>query len=503
MKRALFTVLLLAAACATSGGKPAADKFRQAEHGLPAATEFPDGAERTAYAAAHAHEAKGDAANGEQARGSWAQAAAGYASLAEKPAGADWRIPLLHRAAELYLRAQRWDKAAEAADALVADPHASDASKAVASRLAATAALGSAGAAVKAGQLEKLDLSPTKRDAAAHPPPGWKRVVDATDAYLSRSAADPEAKKAPADRGDRRNGITPAELALAAAEVQYAYGDSDGARRRLDAVMERWPAEAEVLEQAAPLYLGTFLARGDRSGHDAAVERLRERVAQEAARATGAKEKAALARLQDVLARARAGARFGAAERLLVDGKPAEAAQAFETVASEPGVGEPANALHNAAVAWDKAGDAAKAAQVRERIVKDHPGAPFAPDDALSLAAFLSHKGDHLRAARIYDEALARWPDSPSRCVALQNVASELDLADRPGEAAPRYLAFGKTEACAKADPNTAARALYRAGRLFEGQAKSAYGSAVALPGVADPDAKGLVSEAKRRMKGL
>ncbi len=501
-KRALLAVLLLAAGCATAG-KGAGEKFRQAEHGLPAATEFPDGPERAAYTAAHAHEAKGDAASGEQARGEWAQAAQGYAGLAEKPPTAEWRVPLRHRAAELFLRAQRWDKAFETAEVLVQDAHASDASKAVAARLAATAALGAAVAAVKAGQLEKLDLglAPAKKEPNGRAPPAtWKRVVDATDAYLARSGADPESKKPPPER---RNGVSPAELALAAAEVQVGYGDADGARRRLEAVMERWPSEAEVLEQAVPLYLGTFLARGDREGHDAAVERLREKVTQEATRAAGAKEKAALAKLQDMLSRARAGARFAAAERLLADGRAAEAAQAFEAVAAEPGVGEPANALHNAAVAWDKAGDAAKAAQVRERIAKDYPGASVAPDDTLSLAAHHSRRGDHLRSARLYDEYLARWPGSPNRCVALQNVASELDLAQRPADAAARYLAFGKDEACAKGDPNIAARALFRAGRLFEEQARAAYGGAAEFVGVADPEAKEVVSKAKRRLKGL
>jgi hypothetical protein len=82
-------------------------------------------------------------------------------------------------------------------------------------------------------------------------------------------------------------------------------------------------------------------------------------------------------------------------------------------------------------------------------------------------------------------------------------VASELDVAGRAAEAAARYLAFGGDERCAKADPAIAARALVRSGRLFEAQARAAYGSAVALPDVAEPEAKAQVSEAKKRLKGL
>lgn len=491
-RTAAATLLLLAAACATGRAKSASAPFPQAGQGLPDASELPE-AEQVAFSAAQAHEAKGDAST----PGEWAAAAAGYAGLAERPAAGAWRVPLRHRAAELFLRAQRWERAAEAAGAVVADAQANEASRAMAARLKATALLGAANAAVKAGQLEKLDLAPERKAAARPPPAAWKRVVEAADAYLGHADADPESKS-PAER---RSGVGPAELALVAAEVQYAYGEVDDARRRFEAILERWPSEPEVLEQAVPLYLATFLARGDRPGHDAAVERLRERIAAQSTRATEPAQKAAFAKALEGLSRARAGARFAAAEGLLAQGKAAEAAQAFEAVAAEPGAVDPANALHNAAVAWDQASDAARAAAVRERIVKHHADAPVAAEAAFRLAAFHSRKRDHLRAAGLYDELLRRWPASADRCLALRNVAAELDLAGRPGEAAARYLAFGTDGECAKGDPNVAARALVRAGRLFEAQAKAAYGGAVGLPGVTDPEAQGQVGEAKRRLK--
>lgn len=498
MKRALaMLVVLLAAACASV--KPAAVELRQADSGLPAATAFADGPDRAAYAAAHAHEAKGDAAGaGDPSRAEWAQAAAGYADVAERPPAAEWRVPLRHRAAELFVRAQRWDEAAKAAAALVAEPGASDVSKAMGARLAAAAAVGAAAAAVRAGQLEKLELSPV-RPGPRTPPPGWKRVVEATDAYLARSVADPEAsRRAP----DGRPGVSPPQLALAAAEVQVAYGELDDARRRLEFAIERWPSDGEVLEQAAPLVLAIDLAKGDRAGHDAELERLRARAAQEGGKAAAPRDRDAFARVQESLGRARAGSRFSDAERLAAAGKPADAARAFEALAAEPGMPEPANALHNAAVAWEKAGEPGKAAAVRERIVKEHAASKVAPEDALALADDLARKGDPAAAARAYDDYLARWPGAPGRCVALQNVASELERAGRPAEAAARYLAFGRDAACAKATPDVAARALVVAGRLFDAQAKAAYGAAVAVPGVADGEAKKMVSEAKRRMRG-
>ena len=491
---AISLLLLAGAACATAGKGP---PIHQADQGLPSASEFPDdGAERAAYTAAHAHEAKGDAAGSahDQARGEWATAATGYAELAARPAAAEWRVPLRHRAAELYLRAQRWEKGAEAAQAVVGDAHASETSRAIGARLAATAWLGAANAAVKAGQLEKLDLGLERKRAARPPPPPWKRFLDAADAYLARASADPELRRP----GDRRPSAP--ELALVAAEVQFAYGELDDARRRLEATLDRWPADPDLLEQAIPLYLATFLARGDRAGHAAAIDRLQQRIEAEAGKSP--EKKAPLGRALEALGRARAGARFSAAEDLLRQGKAADAARAFEA-AAEQGAGDAANALHNAGVAWDQAGDAVKAAAVRDRLLRTYPDAAVVAEDALRLAAFRSRQGDHAGAAQLYEDFLRRWPTSPSRCVALRNVASELDHGNRAVDAATRYLAFGKDEACAKAEPNVAARALVRAGRLSTAQAKAAYTAAAALEGVTDPEAKAQVAEAKRRLKGL
>jgi hypothetical protein len=399
----------------------------------------------------------------------------------------------LTTAAEL-LKAQRWDEAAAAAQAIVADPQASDASRAIGARLAATALLGAANAAVKAGQLEKIDLGADGKHTARPPPAAWQRVVDATDAYLARVDADPEAGRPSAEWPPSGS-----ELALVAAGVRYGYGNLDEARKRLEAVVERWSADAELVSRAVPLYLATFLAGGDQAGYAAAIDRLRKRLAAEDPQDPARKE--SLAKQLDALARARASARYAEGEDLMRAGKPAEAASAFQAAASD-GADDAPNALHNAAVAWDAAGEAAKAAAVRERLVKEHPDAAVTAEDALRLAAFRAREGEHAAAARLYDDFLRRWPASPSRCVALRNVATELDRSDRPSEAAARYLVFGSDPACARAEPDIAARALVRAGRLFDAQAKAAWSGAAALEGVSDPQAKSDVAEAKRRLKG-
>ncbi|HEX9242529.1 MAG TPA: hypothetical protein VF875_08835 [Anaeromyxobacter sp.] len=491
------TILLLslAAACATAGG----GRSHQAEPVLPPASSLPEGPERDALQAAQAQEARGDGAGSahDQARADWAAAGAAYAELAGRAAFGEWRVPLRVRAAEVLLRAQRWDAAVEAAGVVVQDGHASDVSRAVGARLAATAWIGAANAAVKAGQLEKLELGADRKDGARPLPPAWKRVVDAADAYLARAAADPGGRAGSADRR-----LSGPEIALAAAEVQFGYGEPEDARRRLDAALDRWPADPKLLEDAVPLYLATHLARGDRGGWLASVEKLRARAEAEAAKAP-ADQKTAFTKVAQALARERSAGRFAQGEDLLKQQKPAEAAQAFEAAAAEPGSQDAASALHNAGVAWDQANEPAKAAAAREKLLQDHPGAGVTGEDALRLAAYRSRKGDHAVAAKIYEEFLQRWPDSASRCVALRNVASELDVAGHAAEAAARYLAFGADERCARAEPAIAARALVRSGRLFEAQAKAAYGAAVALPGVGDPEAKSQVSEAKKRLKGL
>ncbi len=510
--RISVVLLALTAACATGGGGKgvSSGRFYQANYKLPAESQLDD-AERGKIRDARTHFERGlvaqQSGNIDQARAEWVTAADGYAQFADQFQSSEWRMPVRYRAAELYMQGQQFERAAEVAHKVISDPQADASSKALASRLAAGAWLNVANQKVKANQLEPIRLANAdqRRGQPLQPrvPPGeWKRFVDAADTYLANLDADPEASKPAAER---RGGLPPAQLALIAGEVEYAFDNMDDARRRFSDILNRWPDEGEVLESAVPLYLQTFLYANDTQGYQAEVARVRELVGARAQKATDPKQKESFEKVLESLSRAEAGTQFAAAQKLLDEGKAAEAAQAFEQLASDPQGGDAANALHNAAVAWDKAGKPDRAAQLRERILKEHGDSKVAPNNILLLAVYKSKKNEHLGAAKLYEEFIAKHPESPNRCVALQNVASELDMAKKTAQAAERYVAFGKDEKCGTADPNVAARALYRAGRLYEdakqkAKAKESYAAAVAMKGVTDTVAKSQVEDAKRRM---
>jgi hypothetical protein len=463
-----------AAGCATTRPRPAPTVVpaRPADEPLEAGTALGSGAAaQGAYAAALEAMKRGDAAreagNQDAARAEWTRAADGL--LAAVKAGAsEWRLPLSYQAAVLLGKAGDFERTASVASAVARDPGADERSRALAWHLAAEALVNVGTAQAKAGKLPPIQLTFAEQRGAApiapQPPPGTcKSFVEAVDAYLAVSQADPDLSR-PADQ---QTLPSPGRLAVGAAKVFYSFDDMPEARRRLEAVLTRWPDDPQALVEAIPLYLQTFLVVGDRAGHLAAVARLQKLLQERSAGAEG-KAKEGYAHAQDELDKASSAAAFIAAQALLDAGKPGDAAQAFEAVAANPGSADAAGALHNAAIAWDRAGDSVRAAAARDRILREHADARVAPSAALTLAAYQAKKGDHAAAARIYADFLERWPDHPNRCIAMQNVAAELDVARRPAEAAERYLAFGRDAACSRADPGVAVVALRRARTLFD-----------------------------------
>jgi hypothetical protein len=517
----IWALLLAAAAVAcaspSGGGKAAStggkrSRFQQADYKAPAPNQIEEESQRGYMNEAQVHieraEAARSAGNMDQFRAEAAAAADSYAAFIDKFPSELYRMPLRMKAAEFYMYGQQPQKAAEQAEKVILDPEANAQSKALASKLAAEGWLGAANAKVRTNQLEPIRLANVdqRRAQALQPrtPPGeWKRFVDSTD-RLVEALAQPDVKPPDASKG----GLPPAQLALIAAEVSYSFDNMEDAQRRFATLIEKWPAEAEVLADAVPLYLQTFLYLEDEAGYQAAVDRIRAQVEKSFQATTDAKAKVAYAKIQESLGRATAGVQFAAAQKLLEQGKAAEAAEAFEKIAADPKAGDVPNALHNAAVAWDKAQQPEKAATLRERIVTEFADSRVAPNNALLLAVYRSKKGEHAASAKLYTEFLAKYPDSANRCVALQNVASELDQAKKRVEAAERYVVFGKDPACAKENANTSALALYRAGRLFQEakkrpEAKEAYAAAAALQGVTDAVAKSQIEDARRRMKSL
>lgn len=498
----LLSFLFLAAACATGGGgrgsAPAA-AAHQADERIPALSAFKPGDERIQYNQALELEQRGwkleSSGDAQGAREPLEGAARGYLAFADKHRNTGWDVTLRYHAADLLRRAQRFDEAISVAEQLARDPRASPKSKAMAQLQIVNANVG-------AGRLEALKIASGERSGRPEPrpmPEPWKRFVDAADAWLA--TVDP-ARPEPKDHT-----LTDGQLALVAARVAFAHDDMEGARRRLAAILERWPADHRAFESAAPLYVHTFVATGDHAGAETAIEKVRETARAQAEQATAQDARAAYQKVVAETGRIASGVRYEQAKALLDGGKAAEAGEAFEALAREEG-GDDAAALVAAAIAWDKAGKPDRAAELRRTVIEEHADSRVAPNAALQLASYLSRRNDHAGAARVYRLHAEKWPDDKSHCTALQNGAVELDLAKKPAEAAGAYRAFGSEASCAQASPDVAALAFYRAGQLFlqakkRPEAREAFQAATEIQGVSTPEAKKRVSEARTEAKRL
>ncbi|HET6440058.1 MAG TPA: hypothetical protein VFG59_18475 [Anaeromyxobacter sp.] len=470
-----------ASSCATASRpkpSPPPEPPHQATEPLQADTTLSGGeAAQAAYARARQGIERADQARGagelDDARAGYVRAA-GDLLAAEQAGATAWRLPLRLEAARLLHRAGEDERAADLAASLAGAAEADEPSRALCWHLAADALEDAAHARAKAGKLPPAKLVFAEERGAAplspQPPPGlWKRFVEAVDAYLKLSEADPDLSR-PAEEQPL---ASPGRLAVDAAKVVFAFDDLSQARQRLEAVLARWPDDVQALVEAIPPYLQTFLLADDRPGYEAAAARLRQLIDDRLQKAEG-KDKDLLARASEELNRAVSAAALLTAQRLLDAGKTAEAAQAYEALAADDSSPDAPNALHNAAIAWDRSGEPARAVAARERILRDHPDSRVAASAALTLAAYQSRKGDHAAAARLYAAFLDRWPDHANRCIAMQNVAIELDAGHRAADAAERYLAFGRDPTCARASSGPAIAALRRARLLFDQAGKPA-----------------------------
>lgn len=513
----VLAAMLVAGGCATSGGAGLGldGRARQADEKLPAAARFSEDAERKLVEEAQGHQLTArkalDEGNSEKARVELAAAAERFVLFADTRPGSEWRLAFRFKAAELQLFAQQHERAAAQAEKVLADPAASDVTRAMAAQVAATAWRGVALQRVKAGELEPMKLATAEQRGTTalnpHPPADpWRRVVVAVDAYLSVWQKHPEIAKRPAERS---LGLTPWQAALVAAEVKYSCDDMADAEGRLDKIVDGWPGEADVMDAAVRLLLETFLVRKDDAGFSAAKDRVKKILDEQLSKAQDPRSKETFAKTIGRVAQLGERLDFSAAKRLLDGGKPAEAAEGFEKFAeANPDSTDAANALFNAALAWDAAGRPEKAVATRERLVAKHSESRVAPVAALHLAGAASKRGDHEAAARYYGSYLERWPDAANRCIALQNIGFELDVQNQKVEAAERYLSFGSDVKCASERPNEAAKALYRCGKLFidakqKSKAKDAFEAATRVGGVTDPAALSQIEDAKRQIKRL
>jgi tetratricopeptide (TPR) repeat protein len=518
---AALVVAALAAACATGGGAAAGggksridERYKQADHKLPDPRVF-DEVERLKYADARTAQQRAmiaqQSGNQDQARVESVAAADGLVSFADTFTSSEYVIPIRYEAARLYLNGQASEKAALQAEKIRVHPQANDTSRALASKLAANAWRDLAVRESKAGRLEpiRLPTADQRKGAPLQPrmPAGpWKNYVEATDAYLALTGADPDLKL-PADQ--RPYPIPPQTLALIAAQVSYAHDNMEDARGRFQAIIDRWPGEPDVLDSAVPLYLQTFLVQGDVEGYRRAIGTLKGKLEAQVAAAAEPRQKEGLQKLLGQVVGYEQGAGFEGARKLLEEGKLVEAAEAFEKHAATY-AGQPvaADALFNAAVAWDKAKEPARAMAARQAILDRYPDARVVQNTLVSLATGKAQAGDHAGAVKHYEDFLARFPEDPRRCLALQNLGIAFDNQVKRVEAAERYLAFGKDARCAAENPNDVARVAYRAGELFlaakqRAKAKEAYAIAAAVPGVTDVVALSNQKDAKQKLKGL
>jgi TolA-binding protein len=309
-----------------------------------------------------------------------------------------------------------------------------------------------------------------------------------------------------------------APMALFAARIEFAYDNMEDARRRFEAVITGWPSRADILDTAVPLYTETYLVKKDEEGFEAAVARMRALVKAEAEKAALAakapnateeqkKDAEELAKLEALLGKQHQGSGFNAAKRLLEAGKNAEAAAAFEKFADEnqdnPDV---PNAYYNAALGWEKAKEPKKASALRERILKDYPDSKIASQAVLALASTKSRDKDPAGAQKLYQTYLERWPQGAQRCLALYNLAVEVESQGKKLEAAQRYKAFAAEESCLKEDADNSAHVLFHAGGLFvearkKDEAHAMWRILLGIQGVKDPVALSQVEEAKRLLK--
>lgn len=497
-------LLLSAVACAGARGGHASSSpagRHQADERIPSIAAFKAGPERNAYNAALAQEQQGwqleSAGDTAGAREPLEAAARGYLAFLDRHRATGWDVTLRYHAADLLRRAQAFDEAASVAEQLAGDARASAKSRAMAWLEAANAQVG-------AKKLEPLKIVPANEREGRPAEPkrladGWKRFADAADAWLQGpEASAPE----PAEHT-----LTNGQLALFAARVAFAHDDVEGARHRLETILDRWPDQPRVFESAAPLYVQTFLLAQDYDGAQTAMNKVRELARAQMDRAPAQDARASYQKALTETDRTAYGVRYERAKALLDQGKAAEAGRIFEELGNEQG-GDQAAALVGAAIAADKAGNPDHAAELRQRVVEQHADARVAPSAALQLAAYRSKKGDHAGAAQIYAKHADKWPEDPNHCTALRNGAVELDLAKKAAQAADRYRAFGAETRCAQASPDVAALAFYRAGQLYltagkRAEARDAFQAAANVQGVSTPEAKRHLADARKQAKQL
>ena len=446
------------------------------------------------------------------------------------------RIVFLRMAAGRYLNAKEWEAAAEAAQRMMADPKGAAVTKAIGARYASGAWQMLAIQEMRSGKIPQLKLQPsTGRAGVPHTPRvpdrAWKMFVEAADVYAANWQADPSSKLTAEER-KVQGGTDLGQLQIIAAQVEFGYDNIEDAQKRFGQIIEMHPSRADLLETAVPYYLDTFKILKDPKGLEAAAARIEPAVAAEAKKAAEIaaapnateeqkKNAALLAKIATELKEGAKGGEYNEAGALLAkadaaakEGKPEAAAQYRDAAAlyEKFAAGNKTNpdapsALFNAAIALDKAKDGKKAVALREQILRDYPDAKVIPQTLLLLGSSLAASREYAASVKYNEEYLRRWPETPQRCVAMQNLGVGLQETKRPAEAAAVFVKFATDAGCGD-DVNTTARVLYSAAKLQveakkPADAKKTLQTLVGLKGVTDAVAKSYQADAAERLKKM
>jgi tetratricopeptide (TPR) repeat protein len=461
-------------------------------------------------------------------------AADGLVSFLEKYKSHRLRIVFLRMAVVRYLNAKEWESAAEAAQRMIVDPKAQPVTKAIGARYASGAWQLVAVQEMRSGKIPQLKLQPSSARGGAAPTPRildrpWRMFVENADIYERNRDADPTSKLTAEER-KIQGGTDLGQLQLIAAQVEFGYDNIEDAQKRFAKMIDMHPSRIDLLETAVPFYLDTFRILKDPKGLEAAAARIEPAVAAEAKKAAEAaaapnateeqkKAAASFAKLATELKEGSTGSDYnqaalmmGRADAMVKGGVAGsadmyrESAALYEKFAAANKTSPDApNALFNAAIAHDKAKDPRKAVAVREQLVKEYPEAKVIQQTYLILGANLASSREYAASAKYNQEYLARWPDSPQRCVAMQNLGVALQETKKPADAAAVYLKFAGDPVCGAEDPNTTARVLYSAAKMQAdakkpADARKTLQSLVALKGVTDAVAKSYQADAKDRL---
>jgi tetratricopeptide (TPR) repeat protein len=464
-------------------------------------------------------------------------AADGLVSFVDKYKNHRLRIVFYRMAVVRYLQAKEWEAAAETAQRMLADPKALPVTKAIGARYASSAWQMLAIQEMRAGKIPQLKLKPSSARGGEPPSPrpldrAWKMFVENADTYERNRDADPTSKLTAAER-QSQGGTDLGQLQVIAAQVEFGYDNIEDAQKRFGKVIEMHPSRGDLMETAVPYYLDSFKILKDPKGLEAAAAKIEPIIAAEAkkaaeaAAAPGATEEqktnaASFAKLAGELKEGskgsdygQAGLVMGRADAAAREGKPEAAALYRESAAlyerfaaGNKASPDAPSALFNAAIAHDKARDGKKAVAIREQLLKEYPDAKVAQQTYLLLGSSLAASREYAASVKYNQEYLNRWPDSPQRCVALQNLGVALQETKKPVDAAAAYLKFAGDPTCGAEDPNTTARVLYSAAKMQAeakktADAKKTMQALVALKGVTDPVAKSYQADAKDRLSKM